>query len=113
MVFEICAAIAVFIFAILAYCIYCTLKTLQHTLRNLDVLSYELSSKIRKMDSAIQSISNIGDVAQEESSRFRENYIHEKRYFRERPRKEEVVSDDLADLLAAGLKVGANYLKRR
>jgi len=112
MIFEICTLIALIIFAILAFYIYRTLITLQKTLRNLDVLTDELTIKMRKMDSTFQSISNIGDVAQEESSHFRENYMYEKRCCRDRLKSDES-SDALTDLLLAGLKVGANYLRRK
>ncbi len=112
MIFEIISVIALFIFAILAFYIYRTLISLQHTLHKVDVLTYELSVKMRKMDSTIQSIANFGDVVEEESLRFRENYLHEKRFSRERLNSEES-SDALTDLLLASLKVGANYLRRK
>lgn len=112
MIFQICTLIAVLIFAILAYYIYRTLITLQHTLHNLDSLTKELTLKMKQMDSTFQSISNVGDVAKDESLRFRENYIHEKRFYRDPPRHQES-SDALTDLIAASLKVGVNYLRRK
>jgi hypothetical protein len=112
MIYEICAAIALVIFAILAYYIYRTMVSLQHTLNRVDVLTFELTAKIQKLDSTMRSISNLGDVAEEESIRFRENYMLNKQLFRAHSAREES-SDDLTDLLVAGLKVGANYLRRK
>ncbi len=112
MCLEIISLIALFIFAILSFYIYRTLISLQHILLKVDVLTDELSVKMRKMDSVIQSIANIGDVAVEESLRLRQNYMHDRRFSRERSNSEES-SDALTDLLLASLKVGANYLRRK
>lgn len=109
MIYEICAISTVIIFGILAYCIYTTLVPLKHTLRHLDILTQELNSKVKDLDSSFKSISNIGDVFEEKTMHFRE----EKRYLQESLEQKSDFNEGLAELLIAGLKMGATYLRRR
>src|ERR1700722_12876918 len=101
MFYEICAAIALVIFAILAYYIYCTLKRVTHTLRHVDRLSEEISFKMQQLDSTFKSLSNVGDIASEETLRFKEQYLFKQLYESKYAHRESDTdsSDDLVNLL--------------
>lgn len=109
MIFEICAILAVFIFAILAIYIICTLVAVQKTLRQHSALIGHFNDKLRKLDSTFQTISNLGDISEEKTLQLREHIQHPKTYIPE----QNDYTDDLAILLLATLKLGSKFLKRK
>lgn len=109
MYFEIAAISAVIVFAILAFFIIRTLLALQKTLKRVDELTLDLDLKIKRFDSTFNAISNIGDICEQKTAHVR-NDFYKKDYV---AAKTDDYSDDLAELLVAGIKIGTKIITRR
>jgi hypothetical protein len=107
MIIEISIAIAVLIFAILAFFIIRTLITLRITLKQVEELTFEARLKIQDLDSSFNALANLGDMCESETERMREKYL-EKSVCHTSD-----TSDDLIDWLRASIKLGGKYLTRR
>lgn len=109
MTYEICAILAVLIFAILAIYIIRTLIVIQKALKEHTILTNHLDENLKKMDSTFRSISNLGHISEEKTLRLREQLQHVNSYA---PQDCET-TDDVATLLLTILKLGSKFLKRK
>lgn len=110
MIFEISIAIAVLIFAILVFFIVKTLLILQRTLKRVDVLLFDIELKSKHLDSLTRSLSNIGEICENETDRLKEAYAERTT----RQRCEAVyATSDWAEWLVLSLNLGAKLLKKR
>lgn len=107
MIFEICTIIAVIIFAILAFYVIRTLIALRKSLQDIQQLNSELMHKMRLMESTFQTISALGDVSEEKVKNLRDYEIK----YREFQSVKKDYSEELADIILAGLKVGSKYFR--
>lgn len=107
MIIEISIAIAVFIFALLAFFLIRTLITLRITLKQVEELTFEARLKIQDLDSSFNAIANLGDMCENETERMREKYLEKS------ISHTSDTSDDLIDWLRASIKLGGKYLTRR
>ncbi len=137
MVFEICAAIATFVFVILAYFIVQTLKVVQKSLKEVTVTINKLESEVDELKSNVNEIlinsnktiekinnkidtitpvidlfSQVGEVGQEalgfcESKM--DNYIHSKE--KAKSNWEDKISD-VSEIINLGIKVFQKIKKR-
>lgn len=110
MYFEIAAVAAVIVFAILAYYIIQTLLRLQKTLKHIDLLTMDLNVKARSLDSTVNALSNIGDICENKAALFRSELLKQQET---EPLPKSDYTDDLVDLIYAGLKLGSTYITRR
>lgn len=108
MIIEISVAIAVLIFAILAFFIIRTLFVLQNTLKRVDNTLWDLEMKVKNLDPLLITLSQLGEVCEDKSEQLK------KAYFTPRP-SEEVKSSsaDLVEWLMLSVKLGSKFLKRR
>lgn len=107
MIFEICAIIAVLIFAILAFYVIRTLLVLQKSLQDIHQITSELTHKMRLMESTFKTISTLGDMSEEKVRNMRDYEIK----YREFQRVKADYSEDMADIILAGLKLGSKYFR--
>lgn len=109
MYFEISAVVAVIIFAVLSFYVIQTLLRFQKTLAKIDLLTLDMNHKAKTLDSTLNALSNLGDICDTKTAQLR-NDLHIKK-------ETEVVqgdySDDIADLLLVGLRIGSKYFTRR
>lgn len=110
MIFEICAIVAVIIFAILAAYVINTLSAVQKTLREHKILTCHLDDKLRKLDSTFQTISNLGDISEVKTLQLREQLQHSIAHDFQQPTD---YSEDIVTLLLSTLKLGSKFLKRK
>ena len=108
MIIEISIAIAVFIFAILAFFIIHTLFALQRTLRGIDRINAEIIEKFNHLDSTLETISNLGEISKLETDKMKLAYC-----LRQNALPAESCSNDLANWVLASIKLGSKLLKRR
>lgn len=120
MIFEICAILAVFLFAILVIYIVNTLIAIQKTLKqhssltlHFTDLTLQIEDKLKKMDSTFQSISNLGDISEEETLRIRNHLQHLKSSTTQLNSERTNYTDDLAMLLSATFKLVSKFLRRK
>lgn len=106
MYFEVAAIIAVIIFAILSIYIIRALIALKQTLQRADLLTIELTLKLRQLDSSMKAVANVGDFCETKTALLRENL--EKR----EQAHIENYTDDLADWIFASLKLGTKIMRR-
>ncbi len=111
MIIEISVAIAVVIFAILAVFLIRVLVALRISLKRMDLAILETEIKLKSLDSAFRTISNIGDICENETAQLKNNYFSK----REQPAVERTsdISADVADLVMVCVKLGQKFLKRR
>ena len=109
MLYELCAIAAVLIFGILAWYLIRTLISAKKTLERISHFTLDLDVKLNKIDSTIQSLSNLGDICEKKTSQLREEYFQPK--FSEYPKNN--LSEDLASLLFVCLKLGGKFLRRK
>ena len=120
MIFEICAILAVFLFAILVIYIVNTLIAIQKTLKqhaaltlHFTDLTLQIEDKLRKTDSAFQSISNLGDISAKETLRIR-NHLQDLNSSDPHPNSEETTyTDDLVMLLLSTFKLVSKFIRRK
>ncbi|MGZ3732362.1 MAG: DUF948 domain-containing protein, partial [Parachlamydiaceae bacterium] len=108
MVFEICAIIAVFIFAVLVFYLIRTLQTFQCFLRHMNDLSLDLDQRIKQLDSTLNTISHVGDSCEEKIRQCQVQKLHQI----ESECAKNNVKEDISDLIIASLKLGINFLRR-
>jgi|GEM_PF-2477737 len=101
---EVSAAIAVFIFAVLAVFIIITLIRTNKLLK-------EIQSKSKNLDSFMHAISSLGDVCERQANQFRANTLS-----RPASNLDDQGSNyypELATLLMLGLRLGDKFLRRK
>jgi uncharacterized protein YoxC len=108
MIYEICAIAGVVIFAVLVIYICLTLKKLHHTLQKVDLIMGDFNAKLKMLDSTMHSISNLGDISEKKTDHLRSVYMQKSFYD-----CEDEKANDLADIITAGLKICAKFLKRK
>jgi len=108
MVFEICAIIAVFIFAVLVFYVIRTLQILQCSLRHMNDLSLDLDQRIKQLDSAFNTVSHVGDICEEQ---IRQCQVQKFQQIESECVKKNL-TEDISDLIVASLKLGINFLRR-
>lgn len=91
MIFEICALIAVIIFAVLAFALILTLTALFR-------LVTDMENKLRKCDALLRTVETMGDVCEREM---------------EVIKNDPNLSHDLMDWVLVSLKLSQQLLKRR
>lgn len=106
MIFEICAAITVVLLSVLVVFIIQTLLAFQRSLQKINFSCENADLKMMQLNSTFQAISHIGDVCEEKTKNIY------KRTLQDKPTDEISQTEDLAELLAAGLKFGVNYFKK-
>lgn len=109
MLTEIFVGIAVLIFLVLAVVIICTLYTVRNTLRRIDVLCLDVSYKLQQMESTFDTISNLGEISQQETEKLKNFYQRRQEVSHRSSSK----NDDLADWLIASLRLGSKFFSRR
>lgn len=108
MIFEICAIIAVLIFAVLAFYIIRTLFALRVSLHDIHQITSELTHKMRQMESTFNTISTLGDISEERVKNMRDYEIK----YREFQKVKNDYSENMADIILAALKLGSKYFRR-
>jgi len=125
MIFEICAAVATLLFAVLVFYIVQTLKGLQKSLTHVDTLietridpiteeaidlTHSINEKIHALNALFEAIRKLGFMVQQsfESSRWRIKPIPEEK----RPPWQEKMTD-IIQLAALGLETWQKFKKRR
>lgn len=109
MIIEISVAIAVLLFAILTVFLIQTLCAMRKTLERVDRLSSDVTEKLSRLDSTIETISNLGEISKLETDKLKVAYW---RHQKESQRANNY-SSDLAELLGAGIKLGSKLFLRR
>ncbi len=108
MIFEICAILSVIIFAILALFIIRTLGALERNLKNIDMITQDLTFKMGLMDSTFKSISAIGDMGEMKLNSLRDREIK----FKDLTNTDNDYSDDLVDIVIASIRLGTKIFRR-
>ncbi len=108
MIIEISVAIAVLIFAILAFFIIRTLFVLQRTLKRIDHALFEMELKSKNLDPLLRTLSNLGDYCETKSERLA-NEEHRDQKFT----STSGWTSEWADWLLLSLKLGTKFLNRR
>lgn len=112
MIIEISIAIAVLIFAILAFFVIRTLLSFQKSMKRFDFIAIEIEMKLKNLDSSFQTFSNLGDIAERKTEEIKKHFLsepHEKG-------REEMEIDPTVDLIAwllSTLKLGIKILTKR
>lgn len=109
MYFEIAAIAAVIIFAILSFYVIKTLIAFQKTLKHIDLVTFDLNLKMKNLDSTLHTISNLGDICEDKTALVR-NELHNKKIVESGSSD---YSEEVADLLLAGIKIGSKFITRR
>lgn len=109
MIIEISIAIAVFIFAVLAFFIIRTLISLQHTLRRFDHLSLDMEIKLKNVDSLLRTLSNIGDITEQKTHLIKKDYFANS----EETHQTNNYTEDLSEWLVSSIKLGSKLINRR
>jgi uncharacterized protein YoxC len=112
MVYEICAIIAIIIFAILAFYICKILTELLRTMHKINAQINDINAKSKKLDSTLQSISNIGEITEDKTESMREEYFLRKK-LKLHERDDIDSNEELVDLIVTGLRFGAKFFMRR
>ncbi|MCE5316084.1 MAG: hypothetical protein LLG04_01800 [Parachlamydia sp.] len=110
MTIEICVALAVLIFTVLAVFAVKTLIALQRTLRKVDLLLDETALKSRHLDGLVRSLSNVGEICEMETDQMKRAYLERKMIQEHHDR---TAAPEWAEWLALSLKIGAKLLKRK
>ena len=118
---EIFIGIALLIFALLAFFLIRTLITLDKTLRKLDILSSESVSLVRNTDKmldafqpAFHSLANIGEIAEDKTSRLRTHYYMEKERERIPPiAKRSLTSEEILEWALLSAQLVQKFVNRR
>lgn len=92
------------VFLILAYFIVQTLVKLQITLQNTNRLMTEIQFKVDKIDPLLNSLSNAGDILEDKTSSWKQNYFEMQQV---KPK-----DADLYDWTLLTVSLVKNYLKR-
>lgn len=101
------AAIALVVFIVLAIYIIQTLITLQASLRKMNALLTDTDIKLKKLTSVVNTIENVGEVAERETERLKMNYVS-----RNLASRDAVDPGELAGWLISGLKLGIKIFKK-
>ena len=109
MIIEISVAVAVLIFAILTFFVVRTLITLQSSLKRIDRLMLEVDLKIRHLESTMRTISNLGDIAEQQTEQLKQQLANRV----DDVEKSSECSGDLATWLIASVNLGGKLLARR
>lgn len=109
MFFEICTAIALFVFIVIAFFVVQTLRAVQRTLRHINHCARELDHKAQHLESTFKTIDNLGNICQLETLQLRQEYLERKLSC---PQTIDY-KEDLANLLITGLKLGSKLLRRK
>ncbi len=107
---EILATLGVVGLAVLIYFIIQTLITMQTTMKNLDFVLMETEINLRKLNSFMNTIENISDIAEKESEKLKTKYEFKKHNPTD---KNSIDSEELATWLISSIKLGMNILKKR
>ena len=107
---EIFATLGIIALAILVFFIIQTLITLQSTLKKLDYVLLDAEIKLKKLNSFMNSIENVGDIAEKETEKMKINYTCKKDNLQD---KESFDSEELALWLISSIKLGINIFKKR
>lgn len=104
MIIEVSVALAVLIFAILAFFIVKTLLRLQRTLNSVDCLLIDVEIKSKNLDALVRSLSNLGEICEMETEEFKKACME---------RRKQESTPEWVDWLALSMKLGAKLIKRR
>lgn len=99
MIFEICALISVCLFALLTFYMIQTLLSLRY-------IVYKIESRLKKFDSLLDSLSNIGEVCEKETEIIKHNSLNS-------VEKRTDLSFDLVEWLLVSLKLSKKLVTRR
>jgi uncharacterized membrane protein len=94
------------IFAIFIFYIVQTLLVLQKTLKKLDIVLVETDVKLKKLNSFVNTLDNIGDITEKETEKLKNSYNCIK-YNRS------IDTEELATWLISSIKLGINFLNKR
>lgn len=104
---EILVTLGIVALALLIFFIIQTLITVQTTLKKLDGVLIETESKLRKLDSFMNTLENISNITEKESEIIKNNYEYNRCVNSSRD------SDELAKWLISSIKLGINFLTKR
>ena len=102
---EICAIVAVGIFAALAYFLIQTLLSVQRSLKRSDQLIDDVKIKMGNLNPFFHSLSNVGEVTERQSERFKQSALSSN------PTSNH--SYDLLEWLILSIKLGEKFINRR
>lgn len=111
MVIEISVAIAVIIFAILTIYIIQTLIALQKTLKRVDTTVSELEIRMKSIDPGLHTLSNIGKICEDKTSRLKQNYFEQ--LHEGVPASADYSRGEIVDWIVASIKLGEKFFNRR
>lgn len=107
---EILATLGVIVLAILIFFVIQTLIKTQSTLKNLDLVLMEAEMNLRKLNSFMNTLENLSDIAEQESERLKNKYECKKHNLVENDVND---SEEIARWLISSIKLGVNFFKKR
>ncbi len=105
---EILAILGIFALIILFVLIVYILYILQSTLRKLDIILTDAKFKLKKLSSIFNSVENVGEIAENETQKLRNQYTFKKLNEGSADSKNE-----LASWLISSINLGIKLFKRR
>lgn len=107
---EVLATLGGVALAILIFFIVQTLIKAQSTLKKLDFVLMEVEIKLAKLNSFMNTVENLSDIAEKETERMKNNYELKKHNSAD---KSSIDSEELASWLLSSVKLALNIFKKR
>lgn len=104
---ETLTILGVILLAVLVYFIYQLLQSIQSSLRKLDMVLWEIDTKLKKLSSLVNSVENISDIVEKETEALKSEYHCNRR------EPTTLDSEEMASWLISSIKLGLKILKKR
>ena len=104
---ETLTILGVILLAVIVYFIYQLLQSIQSSLRKLDMVLWEIDTKLKKLSSLVNSVENISDIVEKETEALKSEYQCNRR---DRTTPD---SEEMASWVISSIKLGLKIFKKR